>query len=102
VVWEGEALSRDRLRPSQETAARTEPRPPDLPSSEDLSSEQLRRELVQVVSPVDPGVAAAAEMELVLDPLLLQQRRQILRSGQEEVLVTDADREQLHQPVDPV
>jgi hypothetical protein len=34
--------------------------------------EQLRREIVQIVSPVDPGVSTAADMKLVLDAVLFQ------------------------------
>ena len=44
------------------------------------SSEQTRRQLVQVVPPVDPGVSAAADVQLVLDAVLLEQLRQALRA----------------------
>src|SRR5579884_1120580 len=66
------------------------------------SAEQPRREIVEVVSPVDPGVPAAADVQLVLDAVLFQHFRQLLRAGEGEVLVSDADREQLHRLVDLV
>src|SRR5437762_3117745 len=63
------------------------------------SAEQLRGEVAQVVPPVDPGVAAAADVQLVLDAVLGEDLRQRLRAGKGEVLVADTDREQLHRPV---
>ena len=59
-------------------------------------------QLVQVVPPVDPGVAAAADVQLVLDPVLLQHLRQAFEPATSEVLVADADREQLDRLVDLV
>src|SRR5215831_7852484 len=41
------------------------------------SLEQLRREIVQVVPPVNPGVSAAADVQLVLDAVLFQQLGQV-------------------------
>ena len=59
------------------------------------SLEQPWGELAEVVPPVDPGVAAAADADLVLDAVLVEHFRQALRASQREVLVTGADREQL-------
>src|SRR5207245_8266244 len=62
--------------------------------------EQQRRELVQVVPPVDPAVSAAADVQLVLAAVLLQDLRQGFGAVVGKVLVADADREQLHRLVD--
>ncbi len=42
------------------------------------SLEQPRRELAEVVSPVDPGMPAAADVNLVLDAVLVQSLLQTL------------------------
>src|SRR5262249_47723371 len=70
------------------------------PRSGTGSMEQLRRELIEIVAPVDPGVAAAADVHLVLDAVLVQQLGEGLGALDEEVLVADADREQLDVLVD--
>jgi HEAT repeat protein len=62
--------------------------------------EQSWGQVAEVVPPVDPGVSAAADVQLVLDPVLLQQFRQGLRAGQGKVLVADADRKELDGLVD--
>src|SRR5262245_41696703 len=52
------------------------------------------------MAPVDPGVAAAADVQLVLDAVLRQQAGEGLRTFGEAVLVADADRDQLDRLVD--
>lgn len=59
-------------------------------------------ELAEVVPPVDPRVAAATDVNLVFDAVLVQHFRQALRARQCEVFVTDADREQFHRMIDRV
>ena len=53
------------------------------------STEQLGRELVEVVAPVDPGVAAAADVQLVFDAVLLQRLGQALGAVEQAILVAD-------------
>src|SRR5215510_13192675 len=57
--------------------------------------EQRLRIVAKVVAPVDPGMTAAADAQIVFDPALLQNLRQVFRPGEGEVLVPDADREEL-------
>src|SRR4051812_27435321 len=74
----------------------------DATSSPRVLPEQLRRELIEIVPPVDPRMAAAGDPQLVLDPALLEDLGQGLRAGQGEVLVADDDLQALDRAVGPV
>lgn len=57
-------------------------------------AEQLRGELVQVLLPVDPGVAAGRLLERRLVAELLEQGDRVLRPTQEEVLLAGGEPEE--------
>src|SRR5205814_2881799 len=59
------------------------------------SLEQLRRELVQVVLPVDPGVAALAFLEDRVQAQLLQQIHRLAGLVEQEILRAGAEPEHL-------
>src|SRR4051812_42795202 len=61
--------------------------PPRLLASSPLTAslEQLRGKCTEIMPPVDPGVSAAADVDLVLDPPLLEHFRERLRAGREGV-----------------
>src|SRR5215831_355429 len=58
--------------------------------------EQSLRVVAQVVTPVDPGVTAAADVQFMFDPALFQNLRKVFRAIEgERVFFSDANRKQL-------
>src|SRR5947209_6404719 len=66
---------------------------PEAAESELL--EQLRRELVEIVPPVDPGVRAGALFEACVEAVLLQKFHRGLAVGDETVVGAGAEPDQL-------
>src|SRR3954451_7777363 len=62
------------------------------------SAEELRGELVQVLLPVDPGVAAGRLLVLRFEGQLLEQVDCALRAVQDEVVLAGGEPEHLHVP----
>src|SRR5262245_54116833 len=80
---------------NRQTASLPYPRAAIFIISGAVRFEQRLRVVAKVVAPIDPGVTAAADAQIVFDPALLQYLSQVFRPGEGEVLVPDADREEL-------